>query len=153
MPAAGIIAAVGAGIGAATAVVGTVLQLQQAKKARKAAKQQYAFERQLANNRAARQRIQAIREARLTAGAVAQAAENAGSSTSSAALGALGSIQSQLNSNLSFLDTNQKLADAAGYQASQVAIHTSKANDWAGVSNLGMGIFSAAGGFNAFKKA
>lgn len=146
MPAIPIIAAVGATVAAGATVASAV----EAGKARKQSKKQYAYERQLATNRAARERTQAIREARLTQGAVLQAAENSGAGGSSAALGALGSIQTQLSSKLSFLDTNQKLADLAGFHASKANIYRSKADTYSSISALGMSIFSASGGFNAF---
>lgn len=146
MPAVPVIAAVGA---VATAGA-TIASARQASKARKAAQEQYRYERQLATNRAAKERTTAIRAARLQAGALAQTAENSGAGDSSIALGALGSIQSQLNSNLSFLDTNQKLANLAGYQATKANIHSSRAQTWAGIADLGMTVFSMGGGFNAF---
>lgn len=146
MPAIPVIAAVGAVVAAGATVASAV----QAGKARKDAKKQYQFERQLATNRSVKERTNAIRAARLQQGALLQTAANTGAGESSVALGALGSIQSQLNSNLSFLDTNQKLANLAGYYASQANIHSSKAQTWAGVADLGMTIFSSAGGFNAF---
>lgn len=146
MPAVPIIAAVGATVAAGATVASAI----QAGKARKDAKKQYQYERQLANNRAAKERSNTIRAARMQAGALAQTAANSGAAESSVALGAFGSIQSQLNSSLSFLDTNQKLANLAGYHASAANIHRSKADTWSGVANLGMNIFSAAGGFNAF---
>lgn len=146
MPAVPVIAAVGAVVAAGATVASAV----QAGKARKAAQKQYAYERQLANNRAAKEKTNTIRAARLQQGALMQTAANSGAENSSVALGALGSIQSQLNSSLSFLDTNQKLSNLAGYQASRANIASSKAQTWAGVSQVGMNIFSAAGGFNAF---
>lgn len=148
MPAIPIIAAVGATVAAGATVASAI----QAGKARKDAKKQYAYERQLANNRAAKERTNTIRAARLQQGALAQTAANSGAGESSIALGALGSIQSQLNSSLSFLDTNQKLANFAGFYASRSNIHASKADTWAGISSVGMSVFSAAGGFNAFGK-
>lgn len=147
MPAVPIVAAVGATVAAGATVASAI----QAGKARKAAEKQYAYERQLATNRAAKERVNAIRTARLASGALAQTAANSGASSSSVALGAFGSIQSQLNSNLSFLDTNQKLADQAGYYASKANIHQSKANTYSSIGALGMQIFGAAGGFNAFR--
>ena len=146
MPAVPIIAAVGATVAAGATVVSAV----NAGKARKEAKQQYKYERQLADNRAAKRRTEAIRAARLQSGALLQTAANSGAGESSIALGALGSIQSQLNSNLSFLDTNQKLENLAGYHASRQNIYQSKSQTWGAISQTGMQIFSAAGGFNAF---
>lgn len=148
MPAVPIIAAVGATVAAGATVASAV----QAGKARKAQKEQYKYERQLQTNRAAKERVNAVRAARLSQGALMQTASNSGAGESSVALGALGSIQSQLNSNLSFLDTNQKLSNQAGFYASKANIASSKAATWQGVAGLGMQIFSMGGGFNAFDK-
>lgn len=146
------VAAVAAAVGAAATVVGTVSSIKNAKKARKAQAQQFKFERQLAQNRAVRERRDAIRAARLAAGQVTSSAANQGATDSSAFIGGLGSIQSQLNSNLSFLDTNQKLADQAGNAASRANAFLSKAQTGAAISELGMTVFSAAGGIGAFGK-
>lgn len=146
MPALPVIAAVGAVVSAGATVASAV----NANKARKQAKKQYGFERQLANNQAAKQRRDAIREARITRGALRQTMANSGAGgESSVALGALGSIQSQLNSSLSFLDTNQKLANHAGLAASRVNSLSSKAQLWGSVASAGMQVFSSAGGFDS----
>lgn len=144
------IAAVAAVVGAAAAVAGTVGTLKNQKKANKMQKQQYQFERQLANNRAGRERRDAVRAGRLATATVRQAAANSGGADmSSVALGAMGSIQSQINSNLSFLDTGQKLADRAGLAGSRANQAINRAQMWQGVTDLGKTIFSAAGGTGA----
>jgi len=146
MPALPVLAAVGAVVAAGATVASAV----QAGKARKDAKKQYQYERQLANNKSLQEKTNAIRAARLASGALAQTAANSGAAESSIALGALGSITSQLNSNLSFLDTNQRLENLAGFYASRANIHQSKSQTYAGVAQLGLTIFDAAGGFNSF---
>lgn len=146
MPAVPIIAAVGAVVGAGSALASTI----QAGRASRAAQEQYRFERQLATNRSAKARRDQIRSARLQQGALRQTVANSGGAgDSSIALGALGSIQSQIASNLSFLDTNQKLADLAGFQANRATIATQKSNLYKGVSQLGFQVFNAAGGQGA----
>lgn len=140
-------------VGAVAAVGGTVASVSAANKARKLQKKQYAYERQLAQNRAARERRDAIRAARLAQGTALSNSVNQGALDTSASIGGLGSIQSQLNSNLSFLDTNQKLADQAGLYASRANSALSKMQSEQSISQLGMTVFSAAGGFGAFKKS
>lgn len=141
MPAVLIGAAV---VGAAATVAGTVGSIKAQNKANKMAKQQYAYERQANNNKIARERRDAIRAARLTQGALVQTGATQGASDTSAALGGLGSIQSQLNSNLSFLDTQSSLADKAG--AASLARQNAAANaqNWGAISSLGMQIFQTA---------
>ena len=147
MPAVPVIAAVGAVVGAGAAVASAV----NAGKANKAAAKQYAFERQIATNRAAKQRRDVIRQARLARGALQQTIANSGGAgDSSIALGALGSIQTQLAGNLSFLDTNQKLADHAGFQANKANAARGRADLFGSVSQFGFSVFNAAGGVGAF---
>lgn len=143
MPALPVIAAVGAVVGAGAAVASTI----QAGKANKAAKKQFAFERQLATNQAAKNRRDVIRQSRLARGALQQTIANSGGAgDSSIALGALGSIQTQLAGNLSFLDTNQKLANQAGFQANKATIARNTSSLYGSVSQLGLTVFNSAGG-------
>ena len=143
---------IAAAVGAAAAVVGTAATIKAQNRANSMAKQQYAYERQMQQNRTVRERRDAVRAARLTGGALVQTAANQGASDTSAALGGQGSIQSQLNNNLSFLDTQSSLADKAGGAsvARQSAINN--AQNWGAISDLGMKVFSMSGGTGAFKK-
>lgn len=141
-----------AGAALAVTAVGTVATISAQNKAAKAQKKQYAYERQIQTNKSVRERRDAIRAARMTAGSLIQTGENQGASGTSAALGGLGSIESQLNSNLSFLDTNTSLANRAGAAAGQARSAQNAASNWGQVTQLGMTVFSAAGGFNAGKK-
>lgn len=141
---------VAAAIGAAATVAGTVISATNQAKALREQRKQNRFERQIATNRAQRERRDAIRTARLAAGASTQAAANQGASGTSAALGALGSISSQLNANLSFLDVNQRLSDQASLAAGRANAFMGRAQTGAAISSLGQSVFSAAGGFGAF---
>ena len=145
------VVAVAAVVGAAAVVGGTIYSASQTAKQGKAQRRQYKFERQLAQNQAAKQRRDAIRAARIAGADLAQFAETTGGSTSSSFLGAMGSIQSQLTANLSFLDTNQKLADQASIQAGKAAQAATNASIGSAVAGLGASVFNAAGGFGAFK--
>lgn len=143
-PALGVAAAV---IGAGAAVVGTVASISAQNKQSKYQQQQFQYQRQMDNYKAARERVQAIRAARLSSGASLQTATNQGAQTSSASLGALGSIESQLNSNLSFLDTNAKLSDLATTAAGNAAKAGAAAQVWGAVAGFGMQVYNASGGF------
>jgi hypothetical protein len=140
MPAIAIAAA-----GLAISAVGTVATISSQNKMQKAQANQYKFERQIQTNRSTRERRDAIRAARLTQGALVQTGENQGASGTSSALGGMGSITSQLNSNLSFLDTNTKLADRAGTAAGDARKAAAAASNWNGVTQLGMQIFNNSG--------
>jgi hypothetical protein len=152
MPAAPIIGAVAAVAGAGVAVVGTVSSIKAQKKAANAQQDQFKYQRAMDNNRAARERVQAIRAARLSYGGAQQAAVNQGAQNSSASLGGLGSIASQLNSNLSFLDTNNRISDQATAAGARAAKYGAAAEVWGSVANFGMQVFDAAGGVDAIKK-
>lgn len=148
MPAIPIIA----GVAAVASVGATVASISSANKARKAQQRQNRYERQIQANRSARERIQAVRSARIASGALTQGAETRGASTTSGFLGGLGSIQSQLNSNLSFLDTQTRLSDAASVQAGRASNYNAQSQIWAGVSDVAKSVFTAAGGTDAFSK-
>lgn len=139
MPAAPIIA----GVGLATAAVGTAKTISAQNKAAKAQRRQYAYERQMNQNRSVRERRDAIRAARIAGANLVQNSENAGTTTSSAALGGYGSIQSQINEKLSFLDTQSSLADKAGAAGQAANAAKVNAGNWAAISNLGMAVFSS----------
>lgn len=140
MPAAPIIA----GVALATAAVGTVKTISAQNKMARAQKQQYAYERQIQQNRSVRERRDAIRAARMASATLVQNSENTGGSLTSAALGSMGSIQSQLNSNLSFLDTQTSLAQRAGDAGSTARAAQVNAGNWSAVTNLGMTVFNIA---------
>ncbi len=140
MPAVAI-AAIGAGI----AAYGTAKTISAQKKAAKFEKQKFAYEKQLSQNRTVRERRDAIRAARMTGGQIAQAAENQGASSTSAALGSQGSIESQLASNLSFLDTQSGLSIRAGEAGSAANSARTAASNAAAIGSLGMQIFQSSG--------
>lgn len=80
------------------------------KEAAKTQKKAMAIEQQKADIAAYRERIQAVRQARIQRGATLQTAQALGVQGSSSAVGAVSSIGSQLGANLSFLDTTQALS-------------------------------------------
>jgi hypothetical protein len=131
-------------VGAGAAVVGTVKTIEAQNRAARAQKQQFAYERQINQNRTMRERRDAIRAARLAGASLVQNSVNSGAQESSAALGGLGSIQSQLNSNLSFLDTQGRLADRASAASQAAANAKQSAQKWGAISDLGMAVFDRA---------
>lgn len=144
------VAAVAAVVGATAAVVGTAASISSANKQRKLQKQQFLFERQVQQNRSAKSRRDTIRAGRVAQANLVQQAENTGGSLTSAALGGIGSIQSQINANISFLDTNQKLTDQAAVVAGRALNAGAKADLYSSAAGLGAKVFSAAGGTSAF---
>jgi hypothetical protein len=129
-----------------TIIGGTVFGLQGAgkvasyeaqKKQAKYLKQANTAQRQQDTLRAARERKEAIRAARLATGGALQAGVTQGVADTSAALGGLGSIQTQLNQNLSFLDQFNSLSDQAGLAIGKANKQASKAAVWNQVAEFG----------------
>ncbi len=98
----------------AVAAVGVGASVYEQAKANSASNAALKFQEQQANLQASLQQRQAIRTSRIAYANSQQEAANQGVGDSSASQGGLGSIQSQLNSNLSFLDQYNRLSDAAG---------------------------------------
>jgi hypothetical protein len=78
-------------------------------------------------------------------------AENQGVADSSGAMGGQGSIQSQVNSNLSFLDSYSYLSDRSGAALGKANEFATSASIWGGVAKLGEEAYSASGGFKGPK--
>jgi hypothetical protein len=97
-----VVSAVSTGV----SVVSGVMGAQQQKKAAKAQQRQ-------AELKNAREKRDAIRQYRVAAAMALQGAENQGAASTSASMGGLGSIQSQLTDNMSFLDQYGTLSDQA----------------------------------------
>ena len=119
----------------ASAIFGGASVMEQ-QKAAKAAKRADQTQRQMSNLRAAKERRSAIRDARLSYAAAQQNAENQGVGGSSGAQGGQGSIMTQGNANLSFLDQQQGLANLAGSWMDKSANASMRASAWGGLSKL-----------------
>lgn len=132
-----------AGIGLAIAAVGTYASIQNQKKQRKMMKRAAAAQRAQDNLKAARERREAIRNARIASAGALQASVNQGVEGSSAALGGLGSIEQQLNQGLSFLDQYNTLSDQASVALGKANAYGSKAQSASSVASLGMQVFQA----------
>ena len=121
----------------ATTVVATGASIYQGQQSQKAQTKALNFQRQQSALQSAMQKRQAIRQARIVAGASTQMANNTGAANSSSAEGAYGSIQSQLSGNLSFLDQNQTLADQASVQLGKAATANTNAQAFSAAAQLG----------------
>lgn len=135
-------------VGLAVGAAGTVMSYKQQKKQAKFQKRAQAAQRAQDNMRAARERREAIRNARIASAQITQNAANQNVAGSSAALGGIGSIESQLNQNLSFLDGMNRLADQASMNLGKAADAATSAGMWNSVAGLGMKVFSSAGSFS-----
>lgn len=127
--------------------VSTVAGMSAQSDSARAQRRAQEYQRRMDELRQNRERRQAIREQRIKTAQVIQAGANQGAVTSSAVQGGSGSLQSQLSSNLSFLDSMGRNANLAS-QANQQALNaSSRAQNFGAMAGLGGTIFSAAGGF------
>lgn len=113
---------------AATAVVSTGVSIYEGSQAAKASKQAVQLQQQQNDIVAARQQRDAIRQARIANAAAAAAGERQNVGFGSAESGGTGSIVSQLNSNLSFLDAYNAFSDQASSAIGRAKSYESSAN-------------------------
>lgn len=137
-------AIVAAAVGAVATVVGTVASIHEQRKAGKEAKKANQFERQKASLQSARQKMEAVREGRRALAEVQQNAENQGVSGSSVGQGGAGSVYSQTNSNLSFLDRYGYFSDQASRFLQKSANSRNQAGMWQAVAAAGQKVSNAA---------
>ena len=137
---------------AAVAVGSTVASISSTQHAAKQSNKAAEAQRKQQELAGARERSNAIRQARMAYASNAQGAEAAGVSTSSASLGGLGSVQSQLNSNISFLDKNQELADQGSIALGKMRSAEANASSFGAVAGLALqGIHAAPSVSKIFK--
>lgn len=129
-------------IGAGLAVGGTAYSVSQQRKAEKAQRRAGQLNKQRQQMQDALARRETIREARIARARSVQAAANQGVSSSSAAQGGAGSIISQGNVNLSFLDQQAMSRDQAGNYIGQAQRYTYRAQTGQSVAGLGASLFS-----------
>ncbi|HET8689296.1 MAG TPA: hypothetical protein VFM18_22010 [Methanosarcina sp.] len=109
---------------------------------------------------AAAERRQQIREERMKRAKIIQASTNAGVSMSSGEAGGVGGLATQLGSNIGMnLGMQQASNNISNYNQSAADFLSSanskinEANKWGAMAGLSMSIFSASGGFGAFKSS
>ena len=145
------IATAAAVVGATAAIVGTVGSLKNQAAQAKFSRQSARLNRDANNYQAARERREAIRQARIAYATQVNSAQNAGVSSSSGALGGQSSLISQTKDNVSFLDIIGRIRDASGVAESNANSAAAKAGAFGAIGSLGLQVFSAAGGFGAGK--
>lgn len=119
----------------ASAIFGGASVVEGAKANRRNRRAQ-AVQRQLSDLRAAKERRQSIRETRIAYATAENNAAIGGVMESSGSQGGLGSILTQGNSNLAFLDQQQKLANLSGKWLDSAAKAEGAANMFSGLSQL-----------------
>lgn len=129
---------------------GSIYSSQQSVKQQKRAN---ALQKQQQDLEQARAKRDAIRSARIAKAQAASGAEVQGVASSSAALGGQGSIQSQGNFNLSFLDQSQQLSDQASIALGKAATAQGNAQTFESIGSLAMTGYSQGWGAKKSKSA
>jgi len=122
-------------VGAIIAVVATVASMDQQRKAAGAQRRANELRQRKSDNAAQRARIAQMREGRLRRASVMSSLGGAGQQ-SSGVTGSLGSITSQRNSNIGFINETQMFGQAISAANQQAADHMSRASTWGSVAQL-----------------
>lgn len=128
----------------AVAATGTYIGLKSAQASAQASRQASAFQQKQANLQNARQKRDAVREARLAYGQAQNTAANQGVSGSSGSTGGLSSIAAQASDNVSFLDQYGFFSDQASKALGRANSAQASASTAGAVAGLGLQVFSNA---------
>lgn len=139
MPAAAVV-----GIG--LLVGGTAYSIQQQRQAAKAQRRAQQMEQRKQELQQVRERRNQVRQARIAAARLTQGGINAGTGQDSSVASGVTSVQSQLSSNLAFLDNSAELTRAQSMYLQKAGTAQSNANIGASVASLGGTIFSMGSG-------
>jgi len=120
---------------AVIATVATVASSLEGRKASKAQGRANALRQRKSDNAAQRACIAQMREGRLRRASVMSSLGGAGQQ-SSGVTGSLGSITSQRNSNIGFINETQMFGQAISAANQKAADHMSKASTWSAVGQL-----------------
>lgn len=126
-----------AAVALGTAAVGTAIQIDQSRKAAKATANASKLDAQRSNLQRARERREAIKATRSAQAQIMSNAENQGAAYTSGAAGGQGSVASQGNANLSFLDQYGTLSDMASIQLGRANKYQNNAATAGAVADLG----------------
>lgn len=110
--------------------VATAASIDQSSKARKDANKARKIRAKSDRLRAGRQAVEQVRTAQIARANVVQQSESTGVGGSSAVQGALGSIQSQAGSNISFAQSLFGMAQQANKRLASAANHNGNSQAW-----------------------
>lgn len=142
-----------AAAGAALSAVGTIEQHSAAKKMAAARERQFKAEQERAEIQNMRNVRQQIRAQRATAGSIVARSATSGTLQSSGVMGGVGSTQSQMVGNLSYMSDIADTQTEAGLAQQQYGAAQGDLAMAQAYTALGSTIFSQAGGFKAFGEA
>ena len=123
-------------------------QREETRAARRDANRARDAERRLQNVKASRERRKAVRAARIQRAQIESGAVASGTSNTSGFAGGAGGVQTQLASNLSFLNTAQQLTNEQSIFKQRAANHEGRAQDMSDLRGLmmqGASLFSPGG--------
>lgn len=132
----------------------TAYSIDQQQKAGRAQERAERIRQKQADAQNRRQRIQQLRQARIArANAIAAQSGTSGGMASSQALGTTASIQSQLGSNLGFMNQQQGFNQAIGQQNIRASQAMTNAGTAQAIGGVASGVFEAQGGYEELFKA
>jgi hypothetical protein len=134
---------------AAIAAFSTTVGVIQQQKAGRAQRQSQRLQQKMAENQNRRERIQALRQARIarSQAAAAQSATSGGG-VSSQALGIQGSIQSQAGANIAFSNQQQGLMNQISTANIDASRAMTNASTFQGITSLASTGFEMSGGYD-----
>ena len=132
-------------IGAATTVYAADKQADAAKKQAAAQRESTAAQQKMSSANSARERLKAIREARMRAGSIAGGAAAGGvGQASSGVAGSIASIGSQAGANIGAINVQEGFAEMASVANQKAADAGAEMAKWQGIGAIGQTIFSTA---------
>jgi len=134
--------------GLAVAAYSANKQAKATKKAAKERKKSIAAQQRIADLKASRERVRAVREARVKRGMLAARAAGGGVSGASGAQAGQQGVISQLSGNLAFSQKVQDFGQQASLYNQNAADAQESSAKWGAIGGFGQSMFSAAGGFS-----
>lgn len=136
------LALIGAGIGGAGAVYGSVEQRRATDDARREQRKVTALEMKRKSLEQAKQRRAQIREAQVQSAQIEASAAGTGTARTSGVAQGTGSLRSRAAANISFLNQNESITEAQNIFSVNAGRFASDANRAASVSQAGQSLFS-----------
>jgi len=131
-------------IGAAVSFYSSAKQAKAQKKSAKAQKNALAAQQRIADQKAARERIRAVRDARVKRGMIAARASGSGVGTASGSQAGQQGVVAQMGSTMAFSQAVQKEGQTASHYNQKAADYQADAMKWGAIGGIGSTIFSNA---------
>lgn len=138
-----------AAAGLVVALIGTGASYAQGEKAAKVQKNANKMRQRAQELAAARERRKQVQEARQIRAQLVARNQASGTSQSTSAVQGLGGVNTQLQSNLSFLDTSTQLSAQESAFNQEAASRQSRAANYQAIGSVGYGAFQDFGGYKS----